>query len=542
MNLKLTILSAGISLSMALPQVLRAVEVPTMGWSSWNTYRTNISDSLIMRQADAMVAKGLKDVGYLYINTDDGFFGGRNMQTGELYIHPKRFPHGLAPVVDHIHALGLKAGIYSDAGSNTCGNYYDNDTLAENVGMYRFEDHDARFFFKQLGYDFIKIDDCGFRSHKNYQRRGMDTEERFRCIHDAMVRAGASNVRLNVCRKGYPGKWVYDVASSWRISKDIHPTWSSVKKIIGLNLYLSAYARHGCYNDMDMLEVGRGMTDEEDQTHFGMWCIMSSPLLIGCDMTTMSPQTLALLKNTDLIALDQDTLGLQAQVVDCVDSVYVLAKDLLRRYGTTRAVALYNPTDAPHTVTVPMGRLLMDGKMKIVDLLSHKTLKTPKGGWTALEQTVPAHGSRFYRIEAERRTEQTRYEAETAFLSAFQQLYNPIGVGTAYYKADSLCSGGMKVCNLGLTPKNDIVWDGVYSERGGDYEISLRTLPASSSKFYASVNDGPGVAVSAGPDSPDAVFHATLKPGANTIRFYDDQKPMPDVDFMEIQKTKADSL
>lgn len=522
----------------ALPLSLMAVETPTMGWSSWNTYRTNISDSLIMRQADAMVARGLKDVGYLYVNTDDGFFGGRNMQTGELYIHPRRFPHGLKPVVDHIHALGLKAGIYSDAGSNTCGNYYDNDTLAENVGLYRFEDHDAQFFFKQLGYDFIKIDDCGFRSHKNYQRRGMDTEERFRCIHDAMVRAGATGVRLNVCRKGYPGKWVYDVASSWRISKDIHPKWSSVKKIIGLNLYLSAYARHGCYNDMDMLEVGRGMSDEEDQTHFGMWCIMASPLLIGCDMTTMSPKTLALLKNTDLIALDQDTLGLQAQVVkhDWADSTYVLAKDLVRRHGTTRAVALYNPSDTPRVIKVAMGDLLLSGRMTVRDLIGHKNLKEPKGGWTELVETVPAHGARFYRIEAEQRTEQTRYEAETAFLSAFQQLYNPIGVGTAYYEADSLCSGGMKVRNLGLTPKNDIVWDDVYSERGGDYEISLKTLPTGQCKFYASVNDGPGIAVSVNPDKTVDTFRATLKPGTNVIRFYDDQKLMPDVDYMEVVK------
>lgn len=106
---------------------------PAMGWSSWNTYHVDISDSLIRTQADAMVRLGLKDAGYEYINIDDGFFGGRDEETGKLLIHPLRFPNGLKPVADYIHSLGLKAGIYSDAGRNTCGNYYDNDTIAVGV-------------------------------------------------------------------------------------------------------------------------------------------------------------------------------------------------------------------------------------------------------------------------------------------------------------------------------------------------------------------------------------------------------------------------
>ena len=114
---------------------------PTMGWSSWNTYGVNISDALIRRQADAMVSKGLKDVGYNHINIDDGFFGGRNTETGELIIHPTRFPNGLKPVADYIHSKGLKAGIYSDAGANTCGNMYNGDVLSVNVGLYNYDQH-----------------------------------------------------------------------------------------------------------------------------------------------------------------------------------------------------------------------------------------------------------------------------------------------------------------------------------------------------------------------------------------------------------------
>ena len=142
---------------------------PTMGWSSWNTYRVNISDSLIRHQADCMVKTGLKDAGYKYINIDDGFQGGRGAD-GKLKINPHRFPFGLKPVADYIHSLGLKAGIYSDAGRNTCGNYYDKDTLAVRVGMYEHDDVDARFYFKDMGFDFIKIDYCGGDAKQNTDR------------------------------------------------------------------------------------------------------------------------------------------------------------------------------------------------------------------------------------------------------------------------------------------------------------------------------------------------------------------------------------
>lgn len=140
---------------------ISAIELPTMGWSSWNTYRINISDSLIMRQADAIVSQGLHDVGYTYINIDDGFFGGRYPQTGRLLIHPTRFPRGLQPVVSHIHSLGLKAGIYSDAGANTCGNWYDKDSIAQGVGLYGHDRQDCDMFFRELGFDFIKIELSG---------------------------------------------------------------------------------------------------------------------------------------------------------------------------------------------------------------------------------------------------------------------------------------------------------------------------------------------------------------------------------------------
>ena len=298
---------------------------PTMGWSSWNTYRVNISDSLIRHQADCMVKTGLKDAGYKYINIDDGFQGGRGAD-GKLKINPHRFPFGLKPLADYIHSLGLKAGIYSDAGRNTCGNYYDKDTLAVRVGMYEHDDVDARFYFKDMGFDFIKIDYCGGDAKQNTDRLQLDEETRYTAIRKAIDATGRTDVRMNVCRWNYPGTWVSGVADSWRTTIDIYDGWKSVAGILRENLYLSAYSSDGHYNDMDMLEVGRSMTQEEDKTHFGMWCVMESPLLIGCDLGSIKPQTLALLKNPELLALSQDAPHQQAYPVALSKGVNILMK------------------------------------------------------------------------------------------------------------------------------------------------------------------------------------------------------------------------
>ena len=243
-----------------IPISATAQNGPTMGWSSWNTYGVNINESLIKRQADAMVSKGLIDVGFNHINIDDGYFGGRNKETGELLIHPQRFPNGLKPVADYIHSKGLKAGIYSDAGANTCGNMYNGDVLSVDVGFYNYDQHDADFFFKECGFDFVKVDFCGGDAPQNKQHLSLDPQERYTAISEAIKNTGRDDVRLNVCRWDYPGTWVHDVAFSWRTTHDINDSWWSVKGILAENLYLSAYCYDGHYNDMDMLEVGRSLT------------------------------------------------------------------------------------------------------------------------------------------------------------------------------------------------------------------------------------------------------------------------------------------
>ncbi len=527
-------------LAMTLASVRLCVAAPpVMGWSSWNTYRVNISDSLICRQADAMVALGLDRAGYKYINIDDGYFGGRDSLSGRLLFHPVRFPAGLKPVVDHIHSLGLKAGIYSDAGRSTCGSFWDKDTIALDVGLYGHERDDCNLFFNTLGFDFIKVDFCGGEARQNKYHLSLDPAEQYRRIHDAIVATGRNDVTMNVCRWNYPGTWVADVAASWRISPDISSNWWSVKAIIDQSLYLSAFCRDGKYNDMDMLEVGRTLSPEEDRTHFGMWCMMSSPLLIGCDMTTLRPETLQLLKNAELIALNQDPLGLQAYVAHRDNGTYVLVKDIETLYGPKRAVALYNPTDSSRVMTVDFSDVDLAGLVKMRDLMERKDVKGSKrGGFLgSFEAVVPPHGVKIYLAEAEQRLERMLYEAETAFLSGYQEIYNPQATGSPIIGQDEGCSGGVKVWNLGFRPENDILWRNVYSRDGGDYELTVRLKAEKDMKLYAQVNGGDGLSVDV-PASQQwqevTVATVPLNIGENTVRLYNDDSAMPEMDYLRI--------
>lgn len=458
---------------------------PTMGWSSWNTYGVNISDALIRRQADAMVSKGLKDVGYNHINIDDGFFGGRNTETGELIIHPTRFPNGLKPVADYIHSKGLKAGIYSDAGANTCGNMYNGDVLSVNVGLYNYDQHDADFYFKECGFDFIKVDFCGGDAPQNTQHLALDPQKRYTAISNAIKATGRNDVRLNVCRWDYPGTWVHDVAFSWRTTHDIWDGWPSVKGILAENLYMSAYSYDGRFNDMDMLEVGRSMTTEEDKTHFGMWCIMNSPLLIGCDLENIKTTTLNLLKNEELIALNQDPLYQQAYIVALSNSCYILVRDIEELNVTKRAFAIYNPGDASKQATVRFADLCLGGKVKLRDLFQKKDLGEFSDSYNV---TIPAHGTRIYTAEGEQRLERTRYEAETAYISNYQELKNNQAEHTGIYEYADYCSSGLKAGWLGYNEKNDLVWRDVYSNDGGDYKLTIAYISGENRNIRIDIN------------------------------------------------------
>lgn len=517
-------------------QTIQPVEPPIMGWSSWNTYRININESLIKRQAEAMVSLGLKDVGYRYINIDDGFFGYRN-EKGILQTHPKRFPNGVKCVADHIHRLGLKAGIYSDAGANTCGSLWDADPNGVGVGLYGHEKQDADLYFNQWGFDFIKIDYCGAG-----QQLDLDERERYTAISKAIREVCPRDISVNICRWAFPGTWARGLARSWRISGDISPHWSSVKSIIRKNLYLSAYARNGHYNDMDMLEIGRGLTQTEEEVHFGMWCLMSSPLLIGCDLTTIPDSSLKLLKNEELIALNQDPLGLQAYVVQHEGKGYVLVKDIEQLRGNVRAAALYNPSDSTCAFHVPLDLLELNGKVKVRDLVKQKDEKAIR---EYLSYTLPPHSVKILRLKAEQRLEPTRYEAEWAYLP----LYNDLGKQKRIISPQSFegASGRMIVTHIGGSKDNYMEWSNVHSDKGGSYTLTIAYLPPEAGKrevndrlievevnghVYAPIkklakNRSEGICTVSLP--------VRLEPGRNTIRLGSAYTWTPDIDCITLE-------
>lgn len=506
---------------------------PLMGWSSWNTYRVNISDELIKKQADALVQTGLKEAGYTYINIDDGFFGHRD-STGRMHTHPVRFPHGLKEVADHIHALGLKAGIYSDAGSNTCGSIWDNDTHGVGAGLYGHESPDARLYFNEWGFDFIKIDYCGAG-----QELDLEEERRYSEICRTIREVAEHPVSVNICRWAFPGTWAAGMARSWRISPDIRPEWASVKSIIRKNLYLSAYAGNGHYNDMDMLEIGRGLTPVEEETHFGMWCIMSSPLLIGCDLTTIPEASLRLLKNKELIALNQDRLGLQAHVALHQGEGYVLVKDVEQLRGRTRAVALYNPSDTVCRFRVPLEILELEGKTKVRDVVRQQSL-SPIEGTLCME--VPPHGVRILRMEGEGRSEPSLYEAEQAYLPCFDDLGK--SPKTVAYAPMPGTSGGMKIAYVGGSRENYAEWNRVYSQQGGRYDLTVAYIPGKYRKLQIEVNDGEPILIDRlceTAEGTDVTARVTvsvqLKAGYNTIRMGSPYCWAPDIDCFRLKRT-----
>lgn len=498
---------------------LQAVKPPLMGWSSWNAYMVDISDSIIMHQADLIVKRGLKDAGYGNVNIDDGFFGYRD-QRGYMIPHPQRFPGGSAQmrsISDHIHSLGLKAGIYSDAGDNTCGSSYNKDLNGIGAGLWRHDVQDADQYFNNWNFDFIKIDYCG-GIHRRLEER--DRYEEIRQVIDSVA---GRHIDINVCRWDYPGTWVEKIADSWRISEDIRPIWSSVRHIVEKNLYLSAYAHDGHYNDMDMLAVGYnikpspfwedglGLSYAEEEAHFGMWCIMSSPLLLGCDIECIPEETMRIITNPELIAVNQDPLGLQAHVVQHEGETYVFAKDILRRHGGARAVALYNPSDSAASFSVPADVLEFAGEMKLRDL----NLRSDLASCRVIEMTLQPHTAKILKVEGER-IEPVLYEAEWGYCPDFTAIR---GTGVKYIPVEGT-SGRAVATNLGDSPTNYLEWADVFSLKGGKYRISVRFSSPEAVDFDLVVNGKAHHASVATTDSAfvEIPFDVEFLKGENDVR------------------------
>jgi alpha-galactosidase len=277
---------------------------PPMGWNSWNGFGCDVDEKLIRETADAMVSNGMKDAGYVYVNIDDCWQGERD-ENGFIRPDPGRFPSGMKALADYVHSRGLKIGIYSDAGAKTCGGRH---------GSRGHEYQDA-LTYARWGIDYLKYDWCN--------TEGLNARAAFLTMRDALFAAGRPVV-FSICEWGdnTPWTWGKEIGHSWRTTGDIHACWDceighgnwsswGVLRILDKQHGLRIHAGPGHWNDPDMLEVGNGMSLAEDRAHFSMWCMLAAPLLAGNDLRNMSEQTLRILTNREVIAVDQDALGIQ---------------------------------------------------------------------------------------------------------------------------------------------------------------------------------------------------------------------------------------
>lgn len=282
---------------------------PPMGWNSWNTFGGDINEMVVRETADVMLDTGLKDAGYNYVVIDDCWSCLERGDDGRIVPDPGKFPSGMKAVADYVHAKGLKFGMYSCVGTQTCGGY---------PGSFANEELDA-FTFAEWGVDYLKYDYC-------YKPAGTDGKMLYRRMGQALRQTGRPIV-FSMCNWGVDEPWKWGAscgAHMWRTTGDIADSWKSVEKIGFSQNGLEAYAGPNHWNDPDMLVVGmygkgnvgvEGCTDTEYRTHFGLWCLLAAPLMIGCDIRNMNPFTRDLLTHPEAIAINQDPLGVQARRV-----------------------------------------------------------------------------------------------------------------------------------------------------------------------------------------------------------------------------------
>ncbi|WP_425555976.1 NPCBM/NEW2 domain-containing protein [Kitasatospora nipponensis] len=353
--------------------------VPQMGFNNWNSThcRAEFNESMVEGIADLFVAQGLKAAGYTYVNLDDCWALPDRDANGDLVADPVRFPHGIKAVADYVHAKGLKFGLYSSAGSRTC----DRQGFPGGLGH---EQQDANLW-ASWGVDYLKYDNCN--------NQGVDAQKRYTAMGDALT---GRPILYSICEWGssQPWTWAQEVGNSWRTTGDISDTWSSMISIAHANQALAPYASPGAFNDPDMLEVGNGgMTDTEYRTHFSLWSEMAAPLLIGSDLRVATPATMDIIKNTDVIAVDQDPLGRQGTVIADTGGLVVMSKPLA---DGGRALTLTNESATTQTISTTAAAAGIGGadSYRLKDLWSGQTSRIHG----TISAVVPAHGTAMYRL------------------------------------------------------------------------------------------------------------------------------------------------
>lgn len=351
---------------------------PPMGWNSWNTFACDgLNETVIKGVADIMVSSGMAAAGYQFVNLDDCWMDGRDT-SGNLRWNATKFPNG-AKIVEYVHGKGLKIGLYETPNTATCGGLFGGNPSVL-VGSLGHESQDAKIF-ASWGIDYLKYDCC----------YGKMTS--FGVMRDAL-RATGRDIVYSINPGCFPPKTcsidVKTTANLWRIGFDIGANWNSIVGMIDQNKENAALAGPGHWNDPDMLEVGKGMSADEDRAHFGLWAMMAAPLLAGNDIRSMSATTKAILTNPDVIAVDQDELGVQATVVATPGTnLEIWSK---RLSGTNaRAVALFNRSGSATAMTVQWSVLgIPAGSATVRDLWNQKDLGSFTDSYKA--SSVPSHG------------------------------------------------------------------------------------------------------------------------------------------------------
>jgi alpha-galactosidase len=434
---------------------------PPMGWNDWNSYGCGISESAVTNTINIVATNGMAAAGYQFIDIDDGWASSRDSNgVIQAYSISSKFPHGIKWLADYAHASGLKLGIYTDHGTNTCSDCIGGATPPNQPGSFGYEYVDA-FTYGSWGVDYLKDDNCKVPD-------GAVAEVDYSRMSDGLMKSGRPIVFCLCGGASFNGKsyqsWSPVLGNYWRTTDDIGDTYASMISHIDLNSTTAFAAGPGRWNDPDMLEVGRGgMTVTEDQTHFTMWCIMAAPLIMGNNLTTMSAQALTTLTNPEAIAVDQDPAGEEGiKVVNNVSSTStneVWSRTLGYDFST-KAVVLFNRLGAAANITVNWTNLgLQAGPATVRDLWAHSDLGTFTNGFTT---NVASHTAILLKVVG---TPPVLPGLGTNYLTGLGAVYTYTGWGTIV-KDKSI--GGNTITLGSVTYPKGI---GVNSRSGADYDL-----------------------------------------------------------------------
>ena len=356
----------------AQPAPPQVAQTPPMGWNSWNYFAEKVDDKGVRDAADQIVASGMRDAGYVYVNIDDTWEGERDA-SGVLHTNSK-FPD-MKALADYVHSKGLKIGIYSSPGPKTCAGY---------AGSLDHEEQDAKMY-AAWGIDYLKYDLCSYIPAVMQKQAPNDRTAQMRLMHEAYEKMGKAlaatrrPIVYSFCQYGWDAVWEWAPSyggNLWRTTGDISPHWDRVYTILEQQAGLEGYAGPGHWNDPDMLEVGNGkLSMDENRAHFSMWAMLASPLLAGNDLPNMKPEIKAILTNRDVIALDQDSLGKQASRIYSEGEVEVWSKPLS---GGAVAIAVLNAGDnrySTHPFHLDLAKLGLHGSQQAKDLWTGKDVE-----------------------------------------------------------------------------------------------------------------------------------------------------------------------